>query len=701
MRQSTTRTPHRRQPLRRLVTGLSVVLLTTSFLIDTATAAYPAPTDIRRIAGATRYETAAQLSNSRFPYGSEQVYLATGANFADALSAGPLANQNVAPLLLTSSLSIPQRVRLEIELLQPSEVIILGGPSAVSPAVEDQIRQLGVGQVRRIAGADRFDTAVQVSKAAHPGSVSTIFLATGSNFADALAAGPVASAEGSPILLTGRDSIPNSVWDEIARLRPEKIVILGGPNAISTSVESSLRGSFTATVERISGSNRYETNLELVRRYFNDPVFNIHLVTGENFADALAAAAYSWPILMSTRDCLPDATLQEVLQLGVMGVTVLGGEGAVSQRAGSLVSCSGSNPGGDTPSTTDVRELLDLFHPAFKYVGEDKTAVVLCRVPADSTDPNYQRDRTRIEIDPREVAAFANREVTKYFKHISRNRYWPTFEYLTTIDLETNDGSDECRRKAVSLTSGSFTNTLAIDNSRRFDGKGGTGRVSSTSIHLTEPPSRTGRGYWVGGWGAEDLFLQAHELGHTLSWDHSHISPGNDYDNPLDLMSNGTGCSPFVIPDGTCSPHNTLAFNRFVAGWIDPEEVNVHRDGRSSTVLSRSNTSGQQMLVAMHPWRPELFLTFEARVRGEYGQGLPVEGVVVHFVNQSTENCWSGGVGICQVLWRRQGQALGASESFDHLLAPGSPSVTVEGLTITISNDSSGFRVDLEGTYMG
>lgn len=666
-----------------------------------------APTKIQRIAGSNRYETAVQVSRNRNYFGSRAVYLSTGTNFADALAAGPLADRGSGPILLTPRDSLPQIVADEITRLDAEEIVILGGTNAVSTAVETRVSQISRATVRRISGANRYDTAVEISKDAFPAGAPAVYLATGENFADALAAGPIASVDQSPILLTLRDSIPQSVKDEIRRLQPKEIVILGGLAAVSAAVEADLSGLTNASVRRVAGSNRYETAVELSRNRLTAPQFFLHLSTGENFADALAAAATSWPVLMSPKACLPDSVLEEILRLGVDQVFILGGESALSRSVASLITCSGDTPIDEGSQTNDVRALLDPFAPTATFLGEDRTAVVICRVPANSTHGDY-REAGRVSVTAQMVTDYANRYATPYFRKISGGRYWPTFTALSTIDLTASEGREDCASRSKSITSGSFTNVLAVDTSGRSDGRGSTGSIRTGSQRMIAPPSDTGRGYIIGGGGFDPLFpsmglfLIAHENGHTLLWNHSHLSPSDEYDNPLDLMSDGHGCAFFdIYSEVPCPVFNTIALNRFMAGWIDPSLVTIHRKGRSSTVLSARPDEGQQMLVAMHPWRPEIFLTFEARTNGTVEQGLPHEGVAIHFVDQSADNCFFGATGGCQILSRRQGQALGASDTFEHLVRPGSPTIRIEGLSITITQDAAGFRVTLDGTYQG
>ncbi len=194
---------------------------------------------VRRIAGSDRYDTAARLSAQRFAPGVDMVYVSTAANFPDALAAGAAAGVRNVPILLTAPSRLPAATKAELQRLAPARIIVLGGPAAVYPEVATELATLAT--VERVAGANRYDTAARVSASTFEPGVGRVFIAVGNNFPDALAAGPVAAVEGSPILLTSRDRVPPETRAELDRLAPTQIVILGGSAAVSAAVEEELR----------------------------------------------------------------------------------------------------------------------------------------------------------------------------------------------------------------------------------------------------------------------------------------------------------------------------------------------------------------------------------------------------------------------------------------------------------------------------
>ena len=294
-----------------------------------------------RLHGPDRYGTAAVVSRQSFTHGVPVAYLATGSQFADALAAGPAAS-GAGPLLLVRRDSIPAVTAEELSRLAPERIVVLGGPTAVSDEALEAARAFTSGPVTRVAGADRYGTAAKLSAASMQPGVPVVYVASGSEFADALTAGPVAANRG-PILLVRPDAIPAETAAELTRLEPERIVVLGGPSAVSDNVMAALSEFTTGTVTRLSGSDRFTTSVAISQATFTPGVEAVFLATGAQFADALAAGAASHgnvPILLTRQNCVPQAVLDEISRLDPGEVRVLGGLGAVSQAAYALTACS-------------------------------------------------------------------------------------------------------------------------------------------------------------------------------------------------------------------------------------------------------------------------------------------------------------------------------------------------------------------------
>lgn len=191
--------------------------------------------------------------------------------------------------------------------------------------------------VTRIAGANRYDTAVGVAQAFQPG-VDRVYVATGLGYADALSASAAAAHLGVPVLLTDPGEVPASVIAELKRLHPAKIVIVGSSASVSTGVETTLKGlSFKPTVSRLGGVNRFDTSRRIAADAFGaGSTDNAYIVTGLNFPDALAAspaaAQYDGPVVLvpGTDASLDSATMTALRTLGVDSIKLAGTKDAVS-----------------------------------------------------------------------------------------------------------------------------------------------------------------------------------------------------------------------------------------------------------------------------------------------------------------------------------------------------------------------------------
>lgn len=194
--------------------------------------------EVTRIDGATRFDSSRNLVATAFD-SARTVYIATGNTFPDALSAGGAAGSIDAPVLLVNghSDSVNPADAALLASLGTTRVIIAGGPASVSPEYLRAVADLpGVVEVTRRAGRDRFEASFVINQQAFP-AADVIMLATGLNFPDALAGGPLAGAWGAPTYLIGRDCVPYIVVSVVVSKQPHLIVVLGGPNSLSPAID--------------------------------------------------------------------------------------------------------------------------------------------------------------------------------------------------------------------------------------------------------------------------------------------------------------------------------------------------------------------------------------------------------------------------------------------------------------------------------
>lgn len=292
-------------------------------------------TAINRLAGGDRYATAAAISQARFGGGVSTVFIATGTSFPDALAGSPAAAAANGPILLTAPTALPAPTAAELVRLHPGRIVVLGGPSAVSDAVVDQLRGYAPS-VERWSGANRFETAATIARNSFARGVATLYVATARSFPDALSGGAVAGLNGGPILLVEPDAIPGPTAAALGDLRPHTIVVLGGTGAVSDGVAVGLAGyAGNGSVQRLAGADRFATSVAVSQSaYGADGSTAAFVATGSAFPDGLAggpvAALVPGPLLLVGPNRLPDAVASELQRLGAEQVFILGGSNAVS-----------------------------------------------------------------------------------------------------------------------------------------------------------------------------------------------------------------------------------------------------------------------------------------------------------------------------------------------------------------------------------
>lgn len=289
------------------------------------------PESVERLSGKNRFATAATAALSVYPEGAGVVYIATGRAFPDALTATAPAGHEDGPVLLTDTDRIPLDTQAALTALNPAEIIVSGGTGAVSPDVLTELGAFTDGTVTRLSGEDRYATAAAIATRFE--APDTVYVATGLDYPDALAAGARAGATGAPVLLVRTDGIPLSTQGALEDLTPGNIVVVGGTGSVSADVMTDLEDYTTGEVTRVSGGDRYATaaalSEELTVSEFG------YIATGEDWPDALGAAALAGhlesPVLLVKPDLLPLVTTAELERLEAPHLRVVGGTAAVAE----------------------------------------------------------------------------------------------------------------------------------------------------------------------------------------------------------------------------------------------------------------------------------------------------------------------------------------------------------------------------------
>lgn len=181
----------------------------------------------------------------------------------------------------------------------------------------------------RLSGIGRTETAVAISQEGWPNGAKTVLLTRDDNYPDALTGTPLSKKLDAPILFTNTKTLTPATAAEITRLKPNKIIILGGTGAVSSEIENGLKASYQ--VQRIGGVDRYDTASKIAAELGYKG--KVVIATGEDFHDALVAAplaAYKGiPMLLTAKNELPDFTLKALATIIPTETIVIGKSDAV------------------------------------------------------------------------------------------------------------------------------------------------------------------------------------------------------------------------------------------------------------------------------------------------------------------------------------------------------------------------------------
>lgn len=276
-------------------------------------------TNKKRIYGNDRIQTSIEISKNGWKEGADSVVIAAAYDFADALSAAPLAKKYNAPIILNGKSELSTSTINEIKRLNPKNIFILGGEGVIPGKVENQLKVLKVENIERIYGENRYETSLKVAEKL--GKVEKVFITNGETYADALSVSSIAAEMECPILYTKKDELKCEVRNYINNNDIKSTYFIGGQGVLSNSVVNEVKNS-----KRIYGDNRYLTNSEVLKNFKDELKFdNVYFVTGNNFADALAVAPLSSkeksPVILTNKNV--DKEIENLINENITGETKL------------------------------------------------------------------------------------------------------------------------------------------------------------------------------------------------------------------------------------------------------------------------------------------------------------------------------------------------------------------------------------------
>jgi fibronectin type 3 domain-containing protein/putative cell wall-binding protein len=310
----------------------NVVEMTDHTIATGTEALFPERVNSLRVSGQNRYDTAISTANSlKTALGVEKfenIIVAYGDDYADALAGSFLANAKNAPILIVNKSSESKiKTYIDENLASGGTIYLLGGTGVVSTDFEKSLSQY---TVERLGGKNRFATNMEILQEAGV-TGDDVLICSAYSFADSLSA----SAVGEAILLVG-NTLTDDQKTYLASLGKKNYYIIGGTGAVTQAVENELKT--YGTVERVAGANRYSTSAEVAKTFFSEGSDAVVLAYGLNFPDGLSggplAMALGAPLLLVSSNSTNNASASEYVSAKTVDKAVcLGGSALISDAA--------------------------------------------------------------------------------------------------------------------------------------------------------------------------------------------------------------------------------------------------------------------------------------------------------------------------------------------------------------------------------
>lgn len=283
------------------------------------------------IIGSDRYDTAAKLSSSNFTT-ANTVVIVNGLAIADGLAVTPLATYLKAPILLVRKDSIPSQTIEEIRRLGAKKVIIAGGETVVSSNVYNELSSNGIKDILRVAGDNRYETSLEIAKYIDTNcyNIENIVVSNGLTEADAMSIAAISGRENMPIILSKSNEISSNSYNWLKNQWLKNAYIIGGETAISNNVLNQINSITSLDIKgnRLGGSDRYETNAIVARKFNYNNIEKVYLSKGLTLVDSLTSgpvAANTNGMIVLCNNNLSSSQKSILSELNIHAVIEVGG----------------------------------------------------------------------------------------------------------------------------------------------------------------------------------------------------------------------------------------------------------------------------------------------------------------------------------------------------------------------------------------
>jgi len=203
--------------------------------------------------------------------------------------------------------------------------------------------------VKSFKGSTRYETATAISKEGWPNGSNTVVITSGNSIVDGVTATPLATSYDSPILLSDKDKLTDYTKNELKRLNPKKVIIIGGESVVTNKVINEIKSILpNAATNRIGGINRYETSLKIAKEIDSiNPINKIYVAGGNGEVDALSIASKAGeekqPIILMPKDNVDSNSYNWLKNKNLQNAYFIGGNAVLSDNVISKVNDITSN----------------------------------------------------------------------------------------------------------------------------------------------------------------------------------------------------------------------------------------------------------------------------------------------------------------------------------------------------------------------
>ena len=239
-----------------------------------------------------------------------------------------------------------------------------------------------------IKGNNRFSTATEISKMNYA-TGGTVVLVNGNAVADGIAATPLAASENASILLANADNLPKETADRMKEIAPQKVIIVGGENAVSKALEAKIANDYAVEVQRIAGKDRYATSFEIAKALVESgaEIKTAYIVSGMGEADALSVAskagADKQPIILTGKDSIAPEMYAWLKEQNLEDAYFIGGNKVISDNVINSVNEITTNDvtanriAGNNREETNAKVIEKLYTGGFSNVYAAKSNVLV------------------------------------------------------------------------------------------------------------------------------------------------------------------------------------------------------------------------------------------------------------------------------------------------------------------------------------